>query len=232
MRVTENSWCSKECHCKKRCTTLIEHILYMACYLQEGFSCQNNKKKICLLDDPCSGSISFLSLYQHVKSSEQDFRSGPIIPALSSVFSSENLLPFLAALNHRCPFFISYTWKMASHSPSIFFQYSSLLPCKDFHLLPHPASYCSVLNSAHLFPSFWRFPHCRHHCSVFLSHTAWGSDPSFLRLLLCTKASSNAWPFHMKKCDWKRYDYLASPRHNKIGNGLRPSIHTCFFGVT
>lgn len=117
---------------------------------------------------PYSGSISFLTLHQQIKASEQDFRSGPIIPALSSAFSSENLLPFLLAVNFRCPFLLSCTGKMTSDSPGIFLQYSSLLSCKGF--LPHPTFYCSLLNSADPFPSFWSILPPRCHCSLFLSY--------------------------------------------------------------
>lgn len=56
---------------------------------------------------------------------------------------------------------------MTSDSPGIFLQYSSLLSCKGF--LPHPTFYCSLLNSADPFPSFWSILHPRCHCSLFLS---------------------------------------------------------------
>lgn len=112
---------------------------------------------------------------------------------------------------------------MANHTTLL--QYRSLLSCKVFLFIPNPTFYCSLPNSVAPFPSFWSIPHPRWHCSLFLFRTAWGSDLPFLRLLLCVKASSNAWPLHLKKCGWMRYDYLASPGDNK--KGLRPSIH-CF----
>lgn len=98
MRVTENSWCSQDWHCVRRrvqpqySTHFVRHATYRKAlagkniqnFLSPGGPAPNG---------PFSGSITFLALYQQIKASEQGFRIGPIIPALSLAFSSENLFP-------------------------------------------------------------------------------------------------------------------------------------------
>jgi len=114
------------------CTTLIQHILCIACYLMAsaGKNFQNFLSPGCPVPNgPYSGSISVLALHQQIKVSEQDFRSGPIIPALSLALFLRNLSSLLTCCESQ-----------VSISPLPYSQFSSLPSCKDSLLVPHPNS--------------------------------------------------------------------------------------------
>lgn len=149
-----------------------------------------------------SGSIAFLALHQQIQANEKDFRRGPTIPAMSLIFSSKNL-PFSPASNFRCPFLLSCSGKIANRSPVSSCNIVHFFCAKTFfHILLSTIHFklsWSLQNSDDPFLCFWSISHPRCDCSLFLSHDAWGSDSSFLQLLLCIKASSNAWSLCMKK---------------------------------